>query len=68
MLGEILHDVMKKLYNDYIGKVLTAEVIDLIIRDKPLIERNNKELQSMKNSARRRAGLLKVMNLLSEMF
>ena len=39
MLGEILHDVMKKLYSDYTGSVLTAEVIDLIIRDKQLIEK-----------------------------
>jgi CRISPR/Cas system-associated exonuclease Cas4 (RecB family) len=39
MLGEILHNIMKKLYNDFIGEVLTKERIDLIIRDKPLLER-----------------------------
>jgi hypothetical protein len=39
MLGAILHDVMKKLYYAYTGRVLTVDVIDLIIRDKPLIEK-----------------------------
>jgi CRISPR/Cas system-associated exonuclease Cas4 (RecB family) len=50
MLGEILHDVMRKLYNDYIGKVLTAEGIELIIRDKSLIEREIKNSISEKFS------------------
>jgi hypothetical protein len=39
MLGEIMHNVMKKLYNDYIDMVLTAEKLDSIIKDKSLIER-----------------------------
>ena len=39
MVGEILHDVMKSLYTDFIGKILTPDRIDLIIRDKTLIER-----------------------------
>lgn len=39
MLGEILHDVMKKLYSNLIGEIVTAERIDLFLRDKMLIER-----------------------------
>jgi CRISPR/Cas system-associated exonuclease Cas4 (RecB family) len=39
MLGEILHDVMKYLYGDFIRNVLTADMIDLIISDKKRIER-----------------------------
>ena len=38
LLGEILHDVMKYLYTDYIGNVLTADSIDLIIGNKKRIE------------------------------
>ncbi len=38
LLGEILHDVMKNLYSDFIGKMLTSDRIDLIIRDKTFIE------------------------------
>jgi CRISPR/Cas system-associated exonuclease Cas4 (RecB family) len=38
MLGEILHDVMKYLYNEYVRNVVTAEMIDLIISDKSRIE------------------------------
>jgi CRISPR/Cas system-associated exonuclease Cas4 (RecB family) len=39
MLGEILHNVMKYLYNDSIRNVLTADTIDLIISDKKRIEK-----------------------------
>jgi CRISPR/Cas system-associated exonuclease Cas4 (RecB family) len=38
MLGEILHDVMRKLYSDFTGKLLSAESIEVIIRDKQLLE------------------------------
>jgi CRISPR/Cas system-associated exonuclease Cas4 (RecB family) len=38
MLGEILHDVMKKLYTGFISSVVTPEIADLIIHDKQLIE------------------------------
>ena len=39
MLGEILHDVMKKLYSDFTGKFLSVETIDMLIGDKQLLER-----------------------------
>jgi CRISPR/Cas system-associated exonuclease Cas4 (RecB family) len=39
MLGEILHDIMRKLYNEFINKILTSEILDMISRDKHLIER-----------------------------
>jgi CRISPR/Cas system-associated exonuclease Cas4 (RecB family) len=39
MLGEILHDVMKYLYGDFIRIGVTADMIDLIISDKKRIER-----------------------------
>ena len=39
MLGEILHDVMKYLFNDYVRNVVTTDMIDLIISDKERIER-----------------------------
>jgi CRISPR/Cas system-associated exonuclease Cas4 (RecB family) len=39
MLGQILHDVMKRLYNDFAGRLMTIEDIDLIIMDKSLIDR-----------------------------
>ena len=39
MLGEILHDVMKYLYSDYVRNVVTADMIDLIIIDKSKIEK-----------------------------
>lgn len=38
MLGNILHDIMKRLYQDFTGKVLTKEMIDSIIRDKQQLE------------------------------
>ena len=38
MLGEILHDVMKKLYNNFIDKFMSPVQIDLIIMDRPLLE------------------------------
>jgi CRISPR/Cas system-associated exonuclease Cas4 (RecB family) len=38
MLGEILHDIMRKLYNDFLRSTLTAAIIDSIIRDKQLLE------------------------------
>jgi hypothetical protein len=39
MLGNILHDMIKNLYQEYIGKVLTVEVLSSLIKNKPLLER-----------------------------
>ena len=39
MLGEILHDVMKKLYTGFTGSNVTSEMLELIIKDKPLLEK-----------------------------
>jgi ATP-dependent helicase/DNAse subunit B len=39
MLGEILHDVMKKLYAGFTGSNVTSEMLDRIIKDKPFIEK-----------------------------
>ena len=39
MLGEILHDVMKKIYSDFIGSTVSAERVEMYIRDKPFLER-----------------------------
>jgi hypothetical protein len=39
MLGEILHDVMKILYSDFTGKLLSEETIEMLIRDKQMLER-----------------------------
>ncbi|MBK7710321.1 MAG: hypothetical protein IPJ37_04760 [Bacteroidales bacterium] len=38
MLGEILHDVMRKLYSDFTGRSITVEMMDHIIGDKQSIE------------------------------
>ena len=38
MLGEILHDVMKKLYTPWVNKLLTGELLNQIMEDKQLIE------------------------------
>jgi len=37
MLGNILHEIMKSLYHDYIGQVLSKDMLDSIIRDKQLL-------------------------------
>ena len=39
MLGNILHDIMKNLYQEYIGKVITGEILNSLIKNKPLLER-----------------------------
>jgi hypothetical protein len=39
MLGNILHDIMKNLYQGYIGKVITSEILSSLIKNKPLLER-----------------------------
>jgi hypothetical protein len=39
MLGNILHDIMKNLYQGYIGKVITVESIGSLIKNKQLLER-----------------------------
>jgi CRISPR/Cas system-associated exonuclease Cas4 (RecB family) len=37
MLGNILHEMMKSLYENYIGQVLTHEILDSIIKNKNLL-------------------------------
>ena len=37
MLGNILHEIMKSLYQDYIGQVMTGDKLNSIIRDKLLL-------------------------------
>jgi hypothetical protein len=37
MLGNILHEIMKNLYQPYIAKVLTGEVLNGILRNKQLL-------------------------------
>ncbi|MDO9339988.1 MAG: PD-(D/E)XK nuclease family protein [Bacteroidales bacterium] len=39
MLGNILHEIMKSIYQDYIGQVLTGEMLNSIIRNKQLLAR-----------------------------
>ncbi|MCX6325180.1 MAG: PD-(D/E)XK nuclease family protein [Bacteroidia bacterium] len=39
MLGNILHDIMKNLYHDYIGQVLTGEMLNSIIKNKQFLAR-----------------------------
>jgi CRISPR/Cas system-associated exonuclease Cas4 (RecB family) len=39
MLGNILHDIMKNLYYEFINQVLTRDRLDLFISDKQLVER-----------------------------
>ena len=39
MLGNILHEMMRSLYQDYTGKVLTGVMLDSFIRNKQLLER-----------------------------
>jgi CRISPR/Cas system-associated exonuclease Cas4 (RecB family) len=39
MLGNILHEIMKSIYQEYIGQVLTGEMLNSIIRNKKLLER-----------------------------
>ncbi|MEI6049986.1 MAG: PD-(D/E)XK nuclease family protein, partial [Bacteroidota bacterium] len=34
MLGNILHEIMRSIYHDYIGQVLTGEMLNSIIRNK----------------------------------
>jgi len=48
MLGNILHETMKILYQDYKGNVLTNEILDAIIRDKQLLARVTNEAISEK--------------------
>jgi hypothetical protein len=43
MLGNILHEIMKSLYHEYIGQVLTKDMIDSIIRDRQLLTRVTNE-------------------------
>jgi CRISPR/Cas system-associated exonuclease Cas4 (RecB family) len=37
MLGNILHEIMKSIYQDYIGQVITGEMLNSIIRNKQLL-------------------------------
>jgi hypothetical protein len=39
MLGNILHEVMKNLYSDFLGKVLTGEMVDYIVRNTEALQR-----------------------------
>ena len=39
MLGNILHEMMRSLYQDYTGKVLTGVMLDSFIKNKQLLER-----------------------------
>jgi hypothetical protein len=39
MLGNILHEIMRSIYRDYLGQVLTGETINSIIRNKQLLTR-----------------------------
>jgi hypothetical protein len=43
MLGNILHEIMKNLYHDFIGQVLTKDLLDSIIRDRQLLARVTNE-------------------------
>ena len=31
MLGNILHEIMRRLYNDYVGQVLSGEILGRLI-------------------------------------
>jgi len=48
MLGNILHDILKHLYQDFVGKVITEEVIDSIIRNKQLLAKVTNDVISEK--------------------
>lgn len=37
MLGNILHEVMKNLYNNYLGQVLSGDIVSSLIRNKKLL-------------------------------
>jgi len=37
MLGNILHEIIKNLYNNYIGQVLTGEIVYSLIRNRQLL-------------------------------
>ena len=39
MLGNILHDIMKNLYEGYIGEIITAEILSSFIKNRQLLER-----------------------------
>jgi len=43
MLGNILHEIMKNLYHDHIGEVLTVEMLNSMIRNKQFLEKNINE-------------------------
>ena len=43
MLGNILHEILKSLYQDFIGQVLTKDMLDSIIRDRQLLARVTNE-------------------------
>jgi len=43
MLGNILHEIMKNLYKDYIGQVLTDEILGRIIKNTEALQRMIKE-------------------------
>ena len=43
MLGNILHEIMKSLYQDYIGQVINKDMLDSIIRDRQLLARVTNE-------------------------
>ena len=43
MLGNILHEIMKRLYQNFVGQVLTKEMLDSVIRNKQFLERVTNE-------------------------
>jgi hypothetical protein len=43
MLGNILHEIMRRLYHDYIGQVLTGEILGRIIGNTEVLQRTTKE-------------------------
>jgi hypothetical protein len=43
MLGNILHDMLKRLYDDFRGQILTRAVVDSLIEDKQLLTRVTNE-------------------------
>jgi hypothetical protein len=38
MLGNIFHEIMKNVYKDYLGQVVTGDMLNLIIRNSRLLE------------------------------
>jgi len=43
MLGNILHDILKSLYHNYTGQLISKDMVDSIMRDKQLLSRVTNE-------------------------